>query len=82
MKTFIVTLCVFFICLLQGLMGSKVENSSSATESGFFYSCGYRGFSPCRRGYFNRFGSRYFGYPFGFGYRGCQRHCYRRGLCC
>jgi len=83
MKTFIVTLAVFFICLLQGLMGSKVESSSSATDKGY-YSCGSIGFSPCRRGYFNRFGSSYYGYPYGFGYRGCQRSCYvrSRGICC
>ena len=83
MKTFIVTLAVFFICLLQGLMGSKVESESSASDlSSGYYRCGYSGFGACRRGYFGRFGSRYYGYPLGFAYRGCFRRCYRRGLCC
>ena len=82
MKTFIVTLAVFFICLLQGLMGTKVDSESSATDKSQLYRCGYSGYGACRRGYFGSFGSVYYRYPRGFGYNGCFRSCYRRGICC
>ena len=82
MKTFFITLAVFFICLLQGLMSSKVESDSKSTSSAGWMRCGYGGHRPCNRGYFYRHGSRYWGYPYGFGYRGCYRRCYRSGYCC
>lgn len=85
MKTFFLTLALFFICLFQGLMGVKIESeseTSASDKSGHWLRCGYAGLHPCRRGYFWRYGVRYFGYPYGFGYRGCYRRCYRRGFCC
>ena len=86
MKTFFLTLAIIFICLLQGLMSSKVKSESEMTSSESsqwgYRGCGYSGYYPCHRGWYNRYGARYWGYPYGFGYNGCYRNCYRRGICC
>lgn len=79
MKSYILTLAIFFICLLQGLLGNKVNLQSESQETG---RCGHSGFHPCHRGYHWNHGVRYYGYPMGYGYHGCRRNCYRRGICC
>lgn len=80
MKTFFLTLALFFMTLLQGFSSSKVESQSESSAK--WYRCGYVGFRPCARGFYWHGGVRYFGYPYGFGYRGCYRRCYRNHFCC
>ena len=83
MKTFFLTLAIFFICLLQGLMGNKANLKSESKETNTEqHGCGHHGFYPCKRGYYWNHGVRYYGYPLGYGYRGCRRNCYRNGYCC
>lgn len=84
MKTIFITFAIFLISLLQGLMASKVNSEAEVSTTGEskHYKCGYRGYSPCRRGYYNYGGVGYYGWPSGFGHRGCYRPCYHNNRCC
>ena len=85
MKTFFITLAIFFICLLQGLMSTKVNSESENTitdKSKHYVGCGYRGNRPCGRGHHYHGGRGYYGWPYGFGHGGCYRNCHRHGVCC